>query len=532
MIKLMEKHGFRVVFNKDKKGSLQMGKASRNKRENLEVRRAEAAKKQQELQKQKSQKLVKKVLTIVAVVLVVALLAVPIVYNNMLSNGFVQRNTISLTSENYKVDNTMASYYFYNQYQNFMSYYGSYASSLGLDTTKSLKAQSCAFLTDGGTWYDYFMDAAIQQMKTTLMFCEEAIDRGLTLDDEDYAVIKDSLKGLKAQAKANGVSTGYYISSMFGAGVKEKDLRRVMEMDLLYSKCQSEIVGAYAFAEADFDKYVADNPTALLHYDYATISLSTSDGMLEGDITTEILADFKAQFEAVTSKDEFDAVALDYLTNYAYKDYEDKTEEDIAAEVEGMTTENALYSDNDFGKWMLEEGRAVNDVYVNGAEDGSAFDAYILLSKPALADYKAANVRHILLTTATYGSDDAAKAKAEELLAQWESGEKTAASFGELANEHSEDGAENGLYENVILGEMVEAFEGWLFEDGRAVGDSGIVKSEYGYHIMYMDGFGMPAWHKEADNALKNAQYEADTAALAEKHAITVDEVALAMLDV
>lgn len=507
-----------------------MGKASRNKRENLELRRAEAEKKQAEAKQKKKRGLWKKILGTVATVVIVLIIAGAVIYSNLVSGGFVQRHTIAVTSENYEVDNTIMSYHFYSQYQNFMSYAGSYASSFGLDTSKSLKSQVCSLLPNNQTWYTYFMDMAKEQVEFIVMFCEEAIDRGIELDDADYDTIKETISSLKSEARANNVSVSYYISSIFGSGVKEKDIRRALEMEMLANKCRQAIVAEYSYDEADFDKYIEENPTALLHYTYAQISLSTQDGMVEGDITADILAQFKPQFEAVTNKEEFDAVAFDYLRNYAYKDYEDTTDEDIQEEIDGFLKENVVYSDSAFAKWALEH--EPNDIYTSMNEDGTALDAYILIEKPALQDYSSVNVRHVLLTSATYGSDDAAKAKAEELLAQWESGAKTAESFGELANEHSEDGAENGLYENVIKGEMVEAFENWLFEDGRAVGDTGIVKSDYGYHIMYMDGFGDPAWHKEADDKLKQAQYELDLAALKEKHEITVDDYALALLDV
>ena len=42
-----------------------------------------------------------------------------------------------------------------------------------------------------------------------------------------------------------------------------------------------------------------------------------------------------------------------------------------------------------------------------------------------------------------------------------------------------------GLYEDVAVGMMVEPFENWCFEEGRQYGDTGLVKTTYGYHIMY-----------------------------------------------
>ena len=61
-------------------------------------------------------------------------------------------------------------------------------------------------------------------------------------------------------------------------------------------------------------------------------------------------------------------------------------------------------------------------------------------------------------------------------------------SFAVLAGQHSDDpgSAENGgLYESIYPGQMVQPFEDWCFDESRQPGDTGIVKTEYGYHIMY-----------------------------------------------
>ena len=109
------------------------------------------------------------------------------------------------------------------------------------------------------------------------------------------------------------------------------------------------------------------------------------------------------------------------------------------------------------------------------------------------------DVRHILvmpegatsanIRTETF-SDEAwawAEAKAQELLEQWKSGEATEDTFGQLANEHSADGdgTTGGLYTGVTQGQMVEAFDAWCFDESRQFGDVDIVKTEFGYHIMF-----------------------------------------------
>ena len=85
---------------------------------------------------------------------------------------------------------------------------------------------------------------------------------------------------------------------------------------------------------------------------------------------------------------------------------------------------------------------------------------------------------------------EAAKQKAEEILDEWMSGDATEDSFAALANEKSDDGdgTTGGLYENVYPGQMVSSFNDWCFDESRQTGNTGIIESQYGYHVMYFVG--------------------------------------------
>ena len=111
--------------------------------------------------------------------------------------------------------------------------------------------------------------------------------------------------------------------------------------------------------------------------------------------------------------------------------------------------------------------------------------------------YDAVDVRHILV-------DDEETAK--DLLAQWEAGERTEDSFAALVEGNSTDpgSAENGgLYTNVTQGQMVTEFNDWCFDDARQPGDTDIVQTSYGYHIMYFVRRGLPStWQETAAAAI------------------------------
>ena len=116
---------------------------------------------------------------------------------------------------------------------------------------------------------------------------------------------------------------------------------------------------------------------------------------------------------------------------------------------------------------------------------------------------KVVDVRHILVApqggtkaedgSTTYSDDEwaAAEKKAQDLLNRYLEGDKTEEFFGELAELYTEDPGSKetgGLYENVKTGDMVPEFDAWCFDENRKVGDTGMVKTTYGYHVMFYSG--------------------------------------------
>ena len=113
------------------------------------------------------------------------------------------------------------------------------------------------------------------------------------------------------------------------------------------------------------------------------------------------------------------------------------------------------------------------------------------------------DVRHILLcpeggttdengnTTYSEAEWELCRIKAQELLDKWAAESGTEEGFAQFAMEHTEDPGSmstGGLYTDVYVGQMVEPFENWCFDANRQYGDTGLVQTNYGYHIMYFVG--------------------------------------------
>ena len=171
-------------------------------------------------------------------------------------------------------------------------------------------------------------------------------------------------------------------------------------------------------------------------------------------------------------------------------------------------------------------------------------DAYA--SSGLTRDNKTVDVRHVLImpegatseNIRTETFEDAAwessRQKAEELLAQFEQGDKSEESFAELAKEHSQDGSATGggLYTGVQEGQMVQDFNDWCFDDVRQPGDYGLVKTEFGYHLMFFVD-SQPIWKESAKNDLVSARANETLSGILEAYPMEAefDKILLGFVD-
>ena len=58
-------------------------------------------------------------------------------------------------------------------------------------------------------------------------------------------------------------------------------------------------------------------------------------------------------------------------------------------------------------------------------------------------------------------------------------------------------------------GQMVTEFNDWCFDADRKPGDTGIIETSYGVHVMYFDSFGKIYRDALVENALRSADYNA-----------------------
>lgn len=219
--------------------------------------------------------------------------------------------------------------------------------------------------------------------------------------------------------------------------------------------------------------------------------------------TIELMAEENGFSLSAQQQAELNSMIENLQKSAAIYGYKDLTEMVQAEMGKGTTAEDYIaYFKLDYlcGAYVsyLREKNAPNAAQI---EEYYAANEATIKSKGYGKDAgKVVDVRHILIQpeggvlnsdgrtyTYTDAQWEAARQKAQLVYDLWLDGEKDETSFGELAAKNSADssGAAGGLITDIAKGNTVEGFDDWIFAEGRKYGDHALVKTVFGYHIMF-----------------------------------------------
>lgn len=481
-----------------------MGKASRIKNAKLAV--AEIKREQQAaLEKQNKRKKKVRIITAgVSALLCVVFIASLVILNMVQSSGYLLRRETAIKSDNISINAATFNYFFNYQYQNFINKNSDYLSYYGLDVETSLRDQE---YNNEQTWFDYMVAQTEKNLTEILYLSEKAKEDGLKIGDAENKQIDDFFASLKEAAEDSKISTEEYIHTIYGEGVKEQDIRDGLELSLLATKYYSENIDSLKYTDDEINDYFNKNKKDFLFadYKYYTFTAATTEDMTDAEKKAEIekIEGYADRLMKATSPDSFDSILTDILKE------QDMTDKNITTAVSGTAAEGNVYdSDFEVSKWAFDEGAKLNETYLY--KNSNSRSVYMLTKQPYRDESETRSVRHILISSESYEKDEDAKAKAEEVLDEYLKGDKTAESFAALAGKYSEDPGSTstgGLYEDFTKGTMVKEFENWSFDEKRKNGDTEIVKTDYGYHIMYFESKGEPVWKSSVVLSMKDDVY-------------------------
>lgn len=514
--------------------------ASREKQNRQAANRQADPKTAREAQQRKEEKRTNLLYGVIAAAVVAAVIASAVWRSNL-----IPKMSTAATIDGEKYTAAEVNYYYQSAYRNFAtnSQYAYFLSYLGLNTGASLKNQEISASTasmlgldipgvdlqaagdeevpasTGVTWHDYFLDQALDNMSVIQSVLKTAEAEGFEYPAGVQAQYDDRMATLKADAAASGLSVSQYLSASFGAGVTEKVYGEQLMRVLRYSAYVDAYQNGLAYSDSELeDAYSADRNS----YDRVSYEVVTFSGAAESttdDDGNPVEPTEQESIEALNAANEkADAVISGF--------HDGESLEALAGEYEGTynKNENATYSaGSQLSEWLYAHDRNNGDTAV--LTDGTTVYAVVFHDR-FRDETPTIDIRHILVPLGSgtiaqgeegYEDEQAqlkadAHAKAEELLAQWQSGEATEASFADLAMKESTDGSKynGGLYTEVYQGQMVETFNDWCFDSSRQSGDTGVVDTQYGSHVMYFSGVNhLKRWQSQVANVLRSEAYTA-----------------------
>ena len=373
---------------------------------------------------------------------------------------------------------------------------------MNLDTTKPIDEQT---RDDGSTWADYFMDMALENVKSNYAICKLAESEGFTLPEEEAAAIDESIDYMEMYAQMYGFSNvNDYLKALYGNGATKKSYTQYMTQtataqayyDAHYDTLQYTDADIRAYEEDKFTNYSSYN-FALYHIDYNSyLPEGTKDE--EGNVTHTSQEIGAAREQAYADAETLaKATSLEAL-NAAIAALAINAEKETAPTATENT--NVLFTSlsETYSEWLSDSERKENDIVsipeevTEENEDGNEVTSvngyYVILFQGRNDNQeKMSNVRHLLVKfsggteddegNVTYSDEEkaAAKEKADGYLKTWKEGAATEESFIELVKAHSEDtSAETGgLFENINRdSNYVPNFLNWSIDESRKTGDT------------------------------------------------------------
>lgn len=471
-------------------------------REERKARIAKAAKKNaKSIEKRTTAAgIIKKVVAIVLVVAIVGFAGFKILD----STGVINRAATALKVGDTKVSVAEFNYYYSmafneiaNQAYQYEQAYG--YNPLGFDSSLPPDEQESTQKDEDGnalTWDVVLKDRAVAIAQQTIGYYNEAVAAKTTLTEDQKAEINETIETYRTQAAENNYSLNAFLKTYFGAGFNEKTFVNQLEKEILaqnFTEAKNKEVSDSITDETVAAEYKANQK----EYDYADVryySLSFKTlTKTEGETDDALKARQKAENDKlIAAAKDIAAKATDENALIeavkAYNDSEEDTTKKLIA-----TSYSALGSavGTEGADWAFAAGRKAGEVNTFAGEKAANI---VFIIKPAYT-LNSVTVRHCLVEfdakdaeNVTDKEKEAAKKKATDLLAGL--GEKvTEDAFAKMVKDNTADTASaetGGLYENIRISDnYVENFEAWSFNPDRKAGDTGIVETEYGYHIMY-----------------------------------------------
>lgn len=444
----------------------------------------------------------------VVLALVIAVLAVlgTFYYTKPNSDERMNPGNVALKVSETPVSIGMYNYYYSCIVNNYLTYanYGYYDIDTSVDYNKQKTTNS-----DGKevTWAQLFKDETIKQIQYITTYYEKAVDEGITLTSAQKKSINENLDSLKSTASGKNVTVDKYIADTYGDYCGQATIKKMLEQCYVAENYYQKLSVNKKFSDKEIKNFFNENKE-----DYENVTFAYLQVPYENDDAKATLEKCNGYVKQIKSEDDMKKLIptackslIDNFVSQGYAKDAESCAELLSANIEASITAKESSLVEDAVNWLFDDSTKIGDV--KAFDDSSNKIVYILykVKDPQPNTEEVYSVRQILIMpdgVDTSRSDvkltdkqlAEARKKAQKILDKYNSGAKTELEFAKLAEKYSKDtesissgtsGNYGGYYGGVTQGTMVENFNDWSMDDSRTYGDTGIVDSKYGCHIMY-----------------------------------------------
>ncbi len=308
---------------------------------------------------------------VIAAVFVVVFLAYSVI--RPIVEKYVAVNEIYITAGDYEFTQQEFDYYTYTVYNEWLDYYGSYASLFGLDTSTDIANQT---YSDDMTWKDYFESEAAEVLIQYAALTDAANEAGFEYEtDDDYTSFVESVEEAAAE---NDLTVSAYYKAAYGqyatAEVVEEQFRFCAYASGYYNELYD---GIEVTDEEIVEEYQAD-PSAYDYVDYRVFTLSAEyEEEADEDAIAQAMEEAAALAEEFVERledgEDFNELCLEYCAEDDESTYED----------DGSLLEAVRYSSvsSAYADWLFDDDREADDVEIVEDEDSYTYTIVLFVDR-------------------------------------------------------------------------------------------------------------------------------------------------------
>lgn len=495
-------------------------------------------------------------MAVIAVVLVVVILF------GSVSLGFAQRYLPAAKVGSHSV--SVAEYNFF--YNSIASQVSNYAQRLG--KTINLNEPAAFAQKKNQTWGEMISEIADKQLQGFVVAYEEAMKKGIKLDDKEQEEIDNMVDNYKQRLAANKTTLAETLVANYGKGVTEDLFREIIRRQTIAEKYKKQAPQDIKYSDEELEKLYQANKADYDVYDFLFANLIVKPAEVEKPKTPDkskekdkeklkklneeaakLNKEYKAKVEAANKAANEKAKAIQEEAKKSIKDvasfkaFVDKYKNIYQIE-NGMRQIapyrykrlKAMITDQEVGKFVSDSKRKANDLYTQNKDKTTIVNLAMYLGRQRDENatiHAAVRILQKNVILQKYQKDKKTKAGEKLTEAQIKEAEQTASGILQAYLEKNNSleamkKTEVKDYQTSFM-DMVDFVPStspfvaemgeWLEDKTRKTGDTNIFRDErYGlYAVTFLERLAKTAWQSTVSYKESHAQFDKDFAELLKK---------------